>query len=96
MKESERFEQWYKSQFICSLSPASPLLLSDNKAVEGKSLRILEVCKRIINEPKKSTEELREEVAMDFLISMRVSLDYLHYSQLIIKKWNEFKKQTLK
>lgn len=91
MRESEKFEQWYKGIFICTRSPASPLLVSDNKGSEAKSLRILEVCKRIINEPKKSTEELREEVAMDFLISMRVALDYLSYARLILKRWEQFK-----
>jgi hypothetical protein len=88
MKDSEKFEEWYKSLFICSLSPASPLLLSDNKAVEGKSLRMLEICKMILDNPKQDDETIRKEIALHFFITMRVALDYLNYAKLIIDKWN--------
>jgi hypothetical protein len=96
MKDSEKFEEWYKSLFICSLSPASPLLISDNKAVEGKSLRMLEICKMILDNPNQEDETTREEIALRFFISMRVSLDYLHYARMILEKWDESKKQTEK
>lgn len=85
--KSEQFEEWYKGSFLCTLSPASPLLISDNKSVEGKSLRILEVCKIIIENPKQEDEVTREEIALRFFISMRVALDYLNYAKLIISKW---------
>jgi hypothetical protein len=87
--KSEQFEEWYKGSFLCTLSPASPLLISDNKALEGKSLRILEVCKIILENPKKEDELIRREIALRFLISMRVALDYLNYAKLIIDKYNQ-------
>lgn len=89
MRESEKFEEWYKSSFICSLSPTSLLIISDNKTIEGKSFRILEVCKMILDNPKVDTETLRKEVAMRFFITMRGSLDYLNYAKLILIKWNQ-------
>ena len=89
MKESEKFEQWYKGIFLCTRSPASPLLISDNKSSEAKSLRILEVCKMILDNPKSDDETLRREIAMRFLISMRIALDYLNYAKLIIDKYNQ-------
>lgn len=88
MQESEKFEQWFKGFFISNLSPCSPLLISDNKTMEGKSLRILEVCKMILNNPKKDEEALRKEIAIMFFLSMRCSLDYLNYAKLILKKYN--------
>jgi hypothetical protein len=88
MRESEKFEEWFKGSFICSLSPTSPLIISDNKTIEGKSLRILEVCKMILDNPKKDTETLRKEVAMQFFITMRGALDYLNYAKLVLVKWN--------
>lgn len=88
MKESEKFEEWYKGHFICSLSPSSPLLISGNKTIEGKSLRILEICKMIIDNPKKNDKIIREEIALHFFITMRVALDYLNYAKLVIDKWN--------
>lgn len=88
MRESEKFEKWYKSNFICTLSPCSPLIISDNKTMEGKMLRILEVCKMLLDNPKKNPEELRKEIAMKFFLTMRCSLDYLNYAKLVIVKWN--------
>jgi len=88
MKDSDKFEEWYKSLFICSLSPASPLILSDNKAVEGKSLRILEVCKMILDNPNQEDKTTREEIALRFFISMRIALDYLNYAKMVIQKYN--------
>jgi hypothetical protein len=87
MKESEKFEEWYKGFFICSLSPASSLLLSENKTIEGKSLRILEICKMILDNPKQDDETVRKEIALRFFITMRVALDYLNYAKLVIVKW---------
>jgi hypothetical protein len=90
MKESEKFEQWYKGFFICSLSPSSPLLISDNKTIEGKSLRILEVCKMILDNPKQNDETLRKEIAMRFFITMRGALDYLNYAKLVLQKYKSY------
>ena len=87
--KSEQFEEWYKSLFICSLSPASSLLISDNKSVEGKSLRMLEICKMILDNPKKDDEIIRKEIALRFFITMRVALDYLNYAKLVIDKYNQ-------
>jgi hypothetical protein len=89
MKQSEKFEEWFKGSFLCSLSPASPMLISGNKTIEGKSLRILEVCKMILDNPNKDTETLRKEVAMRFFITMRGSLDYLNYARLVLIKWKQ-------
>jgi hypothetical protein len=89
MKKSVKFEEWYRSSFICTLSPCSQLMISDNKTIEGKSLRILEVCKMILDDPKKDTETIRKEVAMRFFITMRGALDYVNYAKLILVKWNQ-------
>lgn len=89
MKESEKFEEWYNGLFICNLSPASPLLISGNKTMESKSLRILEICKIILDNPKQDDEAIRREIALRFFITMRVALDYLNYAKLVIVKWNQ-------
>jgi len=88
MRESEKFEEWFKGSFICSLSPTSPLIISNNKTIEARSLRILEVCKLILDNPKKDIETLRKEIAMKFFLTLRGSLDYLNYAKLILIKWN--------
>lgn len=90
MKESERFEEWFKGSFMCNLSPTSPLLISDNKTFEGKYLRILEVCKMMLNNPNKDIETMRKEVAMKFFLSMRCSLDYLNYAKLLLQKYKSY------
>jgi len=87
--KSEQFEEWYKGFFICSLSPASPLLISSNKTIEGKSLRMLEICKMILDNPKQDDETIRKEIALRFFITMRVALDYLNYAKLVIDKYNQ-------
>lgn len=89
MKESEKFEQWFKGAFLGSREPSSLLLLSDNKTMEGKFVRILEVCKMILDNPKVDIENLRKEVAIKFFLSMRCSLDYLNYAKLVIVKWEQ-------
>jgi|GEM_PF-5855613 hypothetical protein len=96
MRESEQFEQWFKGFFMCSREPSSLLIISDNKTIEGRFVRILEVCKMILDNPQKDIKTLRKEVALKFFITMRGSLDYLNYAQLIISKWEEFKIQTEK
>ena len=87
MRESEKFEEWFKGYFMCSRESSSPLIISDNKTFEGRADRILKVCKLILDNPNKDTETLRKEVAMRFFITMRGSLDYLNYAKLIIDKW---------
>lgn len=90
-KESEQFEEWFNSTFLFSRDPTSVLVNSDHKTIERKRRAIGEVCKRILNNPNKPVEELREEIAVDFFISMRCALDYINYSKLILKEWKDRK-----
>lgn len=94
MKEEQEFEEWFNTTFLFSRDPACMVLNSDSRTMRAKNARICEVCKRMIRNPSQPTQELREEIAIDFLISMRCALDYLSYSKLILKKWEEFKKKT--
>lgn len=87
MKESEKFEEWFKGFFMCSREPSSPLLVSDNKAFEARSTRIMEVCKMILDNPKMDDDTLRKEIALRFFITMRGALDYLNYSKMVIQKY---------
>jgi hypothetical protein len=91
MKESEKFEQWFDGQFICSRQSFSPILISENKTQKAKFGRIKEICEMIIENPKESQQTLREQIAMKYFITMRCSLDYLHYAQLIIKEYEKSK-----
>jgi hypothetical protein len=87
MADSVEFEQWYNSTFLFSRDPSSQILNGENKTLKAKYARICEVCKRILNNPKQPTKELRKEIAMDMMVSMRCSLDYINYAKLILEKW---------
>jgi hypothetical protein len=67
------------------------LLNSECKLLRERFDRIGEVCKMMIKNPKQDPEKLREEVALDFFVSLRIALDYLNYAKLVLKKWNEYK-----
>jgi hypothetical protein len=91
MRESEKFEEWFNSTFLFSRDPTSVILNSEHKTIEAKYKRIGEVCKRILDDPKKPTQQLREEIAVDFFISMRCALDYINYAKLVLAKWKDRK-----
>jgi hypothetical protein len=91
MGEVEDFEAWFNSTFLFSRDPASTLLNCESKTMTAKYNRICEVCKRMIKNPNKPTQRLREEIAMDFFISMRCSLDYINYAKLVLERWNTSK-----
>ena len=96
-KEIAEFEEWFNSTFLFSRDPTSVIINSGHKTIEAKYKRIGEVCKRILDNPNKPQEQLREEIALDMFISMRCALDYLTYSKLILRKWQEYKfKKTSK
>jgi hypothetical protein len=85
--ETEHFEEWFKSSFLFSRGAASPLLVSENKTMKAKFLRICEVCKLLIENPEKDTQEIREQIAMKYFISMRCSLDYINYAKVVLRQW---------
>jgi hypothetical protein len=87
MKENENFSEWFDGQFLCSRDSASPLLLSENKTMKGKYLRIKRVCLFLLMNPKMSDEDVRKEIAMNFFVSMRCALDYLNYAKLVLDKY---------
>jgi len=87
MGEAEDFDKWFNSTFLFSRDPACIILNSDSRTMTAKNARICEVCKRLLRKPNQPTQELREEVAMDFLVSMRCALDYINYAKLVLKKW---------
>lgn len=88
-KLTEQFSEWFDGQFLCSRDMASPLLLSENKTMKGKYLRIKRVCLFVIQNPKMDEESIRKEIAMNFFVSMRCSLDYLNYSKIVLEKFKE-------
>lgn len=89
MKESERFEQWFKSSFLFSRRNTSPILITENKTMQGKFERICDVAKLILDNPKTPIENLRKRVAVDFFISMRCALDYINYAKIILEKYKK-------
>lgn len=72
-----------------SRSLASPIVSSENKTQSQKFARIEEVAIILLDNPKMSLEDIRKKIAMNFFISMRIALDYLHYAQLVIDEWKE-------
>lgn len=89
MDKTKIFSEWFDGQFICSRDEASPLLISENKTIKGKYLRIKKVCLLILSNPKMSDVEIRKEIAMMFFVSMRCALDYLNYAKIVIDKYNQ-------
>ena len=85
------FEEWYNSTFLFSRDPYSQILSGENKSLKAKYGRICEVCKRILDYPKKPTQELRKEIAMDMMVSMRCALDYINYAKLVLDEWKHRK-----
>lgn len=88
MKKSEKFEQWFDGQFLCSLDPSSPLLVSENPEVKARFVRIKKTCSIVLENPNKDTEWVRKKIALTLFVSMRCALDYLNYAKLVIDKWN--------
>ncbi len=81
------FEEWYHSTFLFSRDPYSQILSGENKALKAKYGRICEVCKRMLDYPNKPIQELRKEIAVDMVVSMRCALDYINYAKLVLKEW---------
>ncbi len=88
MNKTEDFSEWFDGQFLCSRDEASQLMMSENKTVKGKYLRIKKVCLFILSNPTIKDEDIRKEIAMMFFVSMRCALDYLNYSKIVIDKYN--------
>ena len=85
--DNKDFSEWYDGQFLCSRDEASLILISENKTVKGKYLRIKKVCLFILSNSTMSDVEIRKEIAMMFFVSMRCALDYLNYAKIIINKY---------
>jgi hypothetical protein len=90
--EIAEFEEWYNSAFLFSRDPTSQILNSENKTIKAKYARICEVCTRLLIFPNKPIQELRKEIAMDMMVSMRCSLDYINYAKLVIAEWSKHRK----
>ena len=84
----KKFEEWFDGQFLCSRDEASQLIMSENKTVKGKYLRIKKVCLYILSNPTMKDEDIRKEIAMMFFVSMRCALDYLNYAKIVLDKYN--------
>ena len=89
-KKTSDFSEWYDGQFLCSRDEASPLLISENKPIKGKFIRIKKVCILILSNPTMNDVDIRKEIAMMFFISMRCALDYLNYAKIVLDKYNKF------
>jgi hypothetical protein len=89
-RKGNEFSEWFNGTFLCSRQASSPLLVSDNKMMKGKFIRIEFVCQMLLENPKKNVPELRKMVAMRFFISMRCALDYINYAKIVLEEWNAF------
>lgn len=90
-KESEQFEQWFKTTFLFSRQAVSPLLISENKTIKSRFLRICEVGKILIESPNKDIQEMRAEIAMNYFVSMRCALDYINYAKIVVAQFQNRK-----
>lgn len=88
---SKSFSEWFDGTFLCSRQSSSPILVSENRTEKARFIRVREICEMILNNPKKSQESLREEIALKYFLTMRVALDYFHFSQLVIREYEKFK-----
>ena len=91
LNESERFEQWFNTIFLFSRQATSPLLISESKTMKGRFLRICEVGKILIENPNKDIQEIRAEIAMNYFVSMRCSLDYINYAKIVVAQFKNRK-----
>lgn len=87
------FLDWYNSEFLCSRDPLSPVICSENKAAIAKFRRIGEIANTLLNCPQRDIHELREEVALKYMVSMRISLDYINLAKLVLKQYNQYLNQ---
>lgn len=93
--KKQTFREWFFKDYLMQTNISSPLLIG-NKAISDRQERICQVAEYIIKNKNKSIENIREEIAMKFFITMRCSLDYLNYAGLFIEKWkNEIKKRNV-
>jgi site-specific recombinase XerD len=90
--EVENFNEWYINKFLCTRDIYSPILHSENRSAKAKYMRIGETAKLLLENPTEDIQEIREKIALKYLISMRIALDYIGLAKLVVK---EYKKQSL-
>lgn len=74
------------NEFVMNVNLSSPLVIG-NKSISERQERICLVAEKIIANSTKTLEQLRKEIATEFFITMRCSLDYLTYANLLIEKY---------
>jgi hypothetical protein len=89
--ESKRFEEWFNTTFLFSRQAASPLLVSESKTMKARFIRIREIAIILIETKEKDIQIIREEIAMKYFVSMRCSLDYIHYAQFVLTQFHNRK-----
>ena len=73
---------------------SSPLI-TGNKAINERQERICKVAERMLDGKNKmvTMEQLREEIATEFFVTMRCALDYIHYAALFINVYQNHVKK---
>jgi len=69
----EKFEEWFNKKYGYSV-PWSE-----------RRQRLLETAKALI---ENSEADLRKQIALKYLVSMRTALDYINEAKMIVEKWN--------
>ena len=62
-KAIEKFEEWYERTFLFTRNPLCTSLNFENKREMQKRQIIKYVSKKILENPKKETQQLRKEIA---------------------------------
>jgi hypothetical protein len=91
MTKKVDFGYWFEHEFLFSRDPLSPVLSSGNREARAKFMRLGKVAEMVLKNT--NDEEVREQVVVQFMLTPRIALDYIHQAKLIIKEYN--KRQAL-
>jgi hypothetical protein len=89
---AKSFREWFTKDYLMQ-SPLSSQLLTGNKAISERQERICCVAEILLSREGELIENLRQEIATKYFVTMRCALDYINYATLFI---NVYKKKNRK
>jgi len=87
------FREWFTQDYLMQ-SPISSQLLTGNKSIAERQERICQIAEMLLSRNGELIENLREEIATKYFVTMRCSGDYIFYANLFIEKWKKDTKIT--
>jgi hypothetical protein len=95
MTLNKTFREWFSTDYLMQ-APHSSLLMSNNSFINDRKERICQVAEKILKSTSNpNISEIREEVAIEFFVSMRCALDYITFALLLINIYNKSKNRKV-